>query len=375
MPTLNPLSLRPTETARLINSTRFGFVISQSRVYRDFTAAGFRIASGDDPRSINFLKYVAWLADRRTAVDSSGRTYEERKEAERRRQAEMSATGRDIGELPPVENPGRMDDCRLDFRSFCENYFPEVFTLEWSPDHLLAIAKIEKAVLKGGLFALAMPRGSGKSSLTEAACLWSMLYGHREFVMLIGATESAALEMLDSIKTELEVNEHIAADFPEATYPIAALEGIANRCAGQLYKGERTRITWTANEVVLPTIKEAACSGVTVRVAGITGRIRGMKAKKPDGRTLRPTLVIIDDPQTSESAGSLEQTRKRVRVLAGDILGLAGPGQKMSGIMPCTVIRPGDMAEQILDRKRHPEWNGEKCAMMRSFPENEGLLI
>ena len=43
MPTLNPLSLRPTETARLINSTRFGFVISQSRVYRDFTAGGFSL--------------------------------------------------------------------------------------------------------------------------------------------------------------------------------------------------------------------------------------------------------------------------------------------------------------------------------------------
>ena len=200
-----------------------------------------------------------------------------------------------------------------------------------------------------------------------------MLYGHREFVVLVGASESAALEMLDSIKTEFEVNEHIAADFPEVSYPIAKLEGIANRCAGQLYKGERTRITWTANEIVLPTIAGAASSGVIVRVAGITGRIRGMKYKKPDGRTIRPEFVVIDDPQTSESAGSVEQTRKRVRVLAGDILGLAGPGKKISGIMPCTVIRPGDMAEQILDKSKHPEWNGERCKMLYQFPRNEEL--
>lgn len=211
------------------------------------------------------------------------------------------------------------------------------------------------------------------SSLSETAALWSMLYGHREFVFLIGSTEAAALEMLDSIKTELEINEHLAADFPEVCFPITALDGIANRCAGQLYKGERTRITWTSNEIVLPTIQNSPASGVIVRVAGITGRIRGMKYKRSDGRNVRPSLVIIDDPQTSESAGSLEQTRKRIRVLAGDILGLAGPGQKISGIMPCTIIRPGDMADIILDRKEHPDWQGEKTRMLYSMPKNMKL--
>ena len=275
--------------------------------------------------------------------------------------------------MPPVEDAGRKEACRLNFRLFCETYFPEVYALNWSDDHLRAISKIEQAVLKGGLFALAMSRGSGKSSLTETAAIWAMLYGHREFVVIVGASESAALEILDSIKTELEVNEHLAADFPEVMFPIRCLDGIANRCAGQLYLGERTRITWTSSEIVLPTIKNAPSSGVLVRVAGITGRVRGMKYKKPDGRTIRPEFVIIDDPQTSESAGSVEQTRKRVRVLAGDILGLAGPGKKISGIMPCTVIRPGDMAEQILDKSKHPEWNGERCKMLYQFPRNEEL--
>ena len=211
------------------------------------------------------------------------------------------------------------------------------------------------------------------STLTETACLWSMLYGHREFVTLISSTESAALEMLDSIKTELEVNEKLSEDFPEVSFPIEQLEGIANRCAGQLCMGERTRITWTSNEIVLPTVKGSKASGIIVRVAGITGRIRGMKYKRSDGRSVRPSLVIIDDPQTSESAGSLEQTRKRVRVLGGDILGLAGPAQKISGIMPCTIIRPGDMADIILNRQTYPDWNGEKTKMVYKFPLNTKL--
>ena len=365
--------LKPTEMVRLANSTELGTVVSSSQVYRHFEQGGYRIASREDSRCLNFYSYLAWLVDRHNAPPEEPQGYDAVRADAARRSAEKSLEGRDIGELPPVEDPARKEACRLDFRLFCETYFPEVYVLEWSEDHLRAIAKIQQSVLKGGLFALAMSRGSGKSSLTETAAIWAMLYGHREFVVIVGASESAALEILDSIKTELEVNEHLAADFPEVCHPIACLDGIANRCAGQLYRGERTRITWTSNEITLPTIAGAASSGVLVRVAGITGRIRGMKYKKPDGRTIRPEFVVIDDPQTSESAGSIEQTRKRVRVLAGDILGLAGPGRKIAGIMPCTVIRPGDMAEQILDKSKHPEWNGERCRMMYRMPSDEGL--
>ena len=372
---INPSNMRVVDVARLLNSTSFGFVLAQARLYREFNRVGFRIGSSENPRNINLLKYIAWMFDRKhTPEETSGaRSYEDRRNAERDRQAEQSLAGRDIGQLPEVVNPNRKAACERNFQLFCESYFPETYALAWSPDHLKGIEKIETAVLRGGLFALALPRGSGKTTITESAALWSMLYGHREFVVLIGATESAALELLDSLKTELEVNERLAEDFPEVCYPVAQLEGIANRCAGQLYKGERTRITWTSNEIVLPTIEGSKASGIIVRVAGITGRIRGMKFKRSDGRSVRPSLVIIDDPQTSESAGSLEQTRKRVRVLAGDILGLAGPGQKISGIMPCTIIRPGDMADIILNRNTHPDWNGEKTRMVYRFPTNMKL--
>ena len=98
-----------------------------------------------------------------------------------------------------------------------------------------------------------------------------------------------------------------------------------------------------------------------------------MKYKRADGRTVRPSLVVLDDPQTDESARSLSQCNTRERILAGAVLGLAGPGKKISGIMPCTVIRPGDMADNILDREKHPEWNGERTKMIYAFPEDEKL--
>ena len=198
----------------------------------------------------------------------------------------LSLSGRNIGELPAVAQPERRQRAARDFRAFCEAYFPQTFNLPWSDDHLKVIAKIERAVLLGGLFAMAMPRGSGKTSLCERACLWAVLYGHREFPALIGSDEKHAAGMLESIKVELETNTALGEDFPEVTVPIRALEGINQRAAGQLYRGKQTYIGWTANEIVLPTMPGSASSGAIIRVAGITGSIRGMK--NTSGRTVWP---------------------------------------------------------------------------------------
>ena len=181
------------------------------------------------------------------------------------------------------------------------------------------------------------------------------------------------MDMLDSIKTELDGNDLLLEDFPEVVFPIHCLDGIANRCSGQLYQGERTHISWTAREIVLPTMPGSKASGAIIKVGGITGRIRGMKHKLANGMTVRPSLVVLDDPQTDDSARSLSQCATRESILAGAILGLAGPGKKISGIMPCTVIRPGDMADRLLDRDTHPEWNGERTRMVYSFPTNDAL--
>ncbi len=328
-----------------------------------------------DGRYVDLLRYVAWLVQIRHTPkpQPEGDPYETMKQRARARNIALAIAGRDIGDLPDVSNPDRKARAASDFRYFCDSYFPLTFHLSWSPDHLRVIAKIEQAVLRGGLFAMAMPRGSGKTTICECACIWSVLYGHREFVCLIGSDEGHAMDMLESIKMELDGNDLLLEDFPEVVYPIQCLDGIANRCNGQLYKGDRTHIGWTAREVVLPTIPGSVASAAIIKVAGITGRIRGMKYKRADGQTVRPTLVVLDDPQTDESARSLSQCATRESILAGAVLGLAGPGKKISGIMPCTVIRPSDMADNILNRDKHPEWNGERTKMVYAFPTNEKL--
>jgi len=376
---IDPHSLRPGELCRLLNSTPLGEVINERQLHRHRTRAGLRIAPANgDGKTIDLVRYAAWLARERherlaRPEPSLEEAYEAHKERARQRNMAMSQTARDLGKLPDVVDPVRKAAAERDFRFFCEAYFPATFHLAWSEDHLKVIAKIERAVLEGGLFAMAMPRGSGKTSLCETACLWAMLYGHREFVALIGSDEEHAAQMLDSIKAELENNDRLLDDFPEACFPIRALEGIHQRAAGQLYQGEQTHIGWTAKEIVLPTIPESRASGAIIRVAGITGRIRGMKHKRPDGHSVRPSLVLIDDPQTDESARSPSQCANRERILAGAILGLAGPGKKIAGLMTLTVVRPDDLADRLLDRDKHPQWQGERTRMVDSFPADEKL--
>lgn len=369
---IDPRKLRPSDLCRLLNSTPRGEVISERQLYRHRQRAGFRIGDG---KHVDLFRYVAWLVEVRhqPRPDPPADPYAAVKERARARSAALSLAGRDIGDLPAVAKPERKALAAADFQFFCESYFPLTFHLAWSPDHLKVIRKIEQAVLHGGLFAMAMPRGAGKSSICEVACIWAVLYGHRDFVCLIGSDEGHAMDMLESIKTELDGNDLLLEDFPEVVYPIQCLDGIANRCSGQLYQGERTHIGWTAKEIVLPTMPGSPASGAIIKVAGITGRIRGMKYKRADGKTVRPSLVVLDDPQTDESARSLSQCATRESILAGAVLGLAGPGKKIAGVMPCTVIRPGDMADSILNRDQHPEWNGERTKMIYAFPSNEKL--
>ena len=168
------------------------------------------------------------------------------------------------------------------------------------------------------------------STICESACIWAVLYGHRDFVCLIGQRRRPCHghARLDQDGTRRQ--RTALGGLSGGCYPIQCLDGIANRCNGQLYQGQRTHIGWTAREVVLPTMPNSVASGAIIKVAGITGRIRGMKYKRADGHTVRPSLVVLDDPQTDESARSLSQCATRESILAG-ACGPAVPGKKISG--------------------------------------------
>ncbi|GHT30868.1 hypothetical protein FACS1894214_1530 [Planctomycetales bacterium] len=369
--TTDILSLQRSELVRILNSCGFGDVLSmqQFRYY-----CGNNDIRGTNGQGVSLLRYAALLTLEWFQPEVKARDYIEQKRIQAERNAEAVRAAQDIGQLPAVENPDRRDAAIESFRTFCEIYFREVFYLPWSSDHLRVIEKIEKAVRSGGLFAMAMPRGSGKTVICQTAVIWAALSGATPFVCLIAASADRAQNLLENIKTWLETNPLLQGDFPEVCYPIKCLERISNRQKGQKYLGVPTRIEWSADKIVLPTIEDSPASGVVISSSGMHGsEIRGQHHARPDGQVVRPQLVLIDDPQTTESAWSWSQSQRRESILAGDVLGMAGPGKKIAGLMACTVIRPDDMASRILDREKHPDWQGERTKMVYSFPLNEKL--
>lgn len=374
----DPRQLKPGELCKILNSTPLGPVLTDPLLRSHRERAGLRIG---DNRTIDLLKYTAWLFTNRTSAaavspekpPTPADAYEAKKERERERNAAASRSGRDIGELPAVADPERRSRCEADPVLFYTTYFPERFTLSLSDDHIDQMKAMEEIMVAGGIQAFAGPRGFGKTTLCEVAVIRAACKGYRKFIVAIGASKEAADEIMESVKSEFETNELLAADYPEICYPIQKLEGINNRCKGQTYRGERTRMKWGGNALVLPTIPGSKASGIRIEARGITGRLRGMKFIRPDGSTARPDLAIGDDLQTDASARSPAAVEKRMKLLCGTILGLAGPGEKIAVFVPCTIIQKGDLADQILDRDQHPEFHGVKTKMIYAEPTNTKL--
>lgn len=272
--------------------------------------------------------------------------------------------------MPPVRNPLERAACKHDLKRFCERYFPRMFYLAWSRNQVEMIAAIESTIIDGRLLAIGGPRGEGKSSIAKAGALWALLYGHIPFVQIITGTHAKALKAIADIKTWLETNDLLNDDFPEVCHFVRCLEGVHNRCAGQRYLGQRTRITWRRDEIIFPNIPGSSSSEAILRITSITGNIRGETHARADGTQVRPGLVLLDDPQTEATAKSPKQTGDREDIIQGAVMGLAGQDKSLAAVMLTTVILEDDLADRYLDAKRHPEWRGRRLAMILSWPKN-----
>jgi hypothetical protein len=301
----------------------------------------------------------------------AGKLHRDREAA---RSRERSRSVREIAPLPPIRNPQRRIKSRKNFRYFCEQYFKQKFVLSWSSYHLEVIKRIEEILIQGGgKMALAMPRGSGKTTLVITAAIWALLYGHCRFIVAIGANKSEARKILDSVKSALVENKALLEDFPEAIYPFRKLNGSALLARGQLYLGELTQIEWKPDTLVFPKIAGSLSSGAILACVGITGAIRGKSKDMPGGEVARPDVVVIDDPQTDSVAKSPDQVMKLESIINKTIEGLVGPAEELAMFMPCTVIQEGDLADRFLNHKLYPQWRGMRFKMIEAMPERMDL--
>ena len=303
---------------------------------------------------------------------------------------EANAAARELGELPQVVDPQRREDCRLDLRRFLLTYFAAEYPIAFSPTHERAIAYIQAAFLAGSLQALAMPRGSGKSTICRHAIIWAAVYRHRPIALLCAATAELAVALLDTIKILFEEVPRLRDDFPEIVYPLRELNQTAQRAGKQRYRGKATWQRYGRNHLTLAAIDPADVGALDaidrrdkglpplpqshILCKGILSASRGIQFVDPiTRRTERPSAFLVDDFQTDATAASPAQIAKRIKLINGALLGLAGPGVSMAGVAAVTVIESGDAADQLLDRERSPEWRGIRSGVVDQLPDNYRL--
>lgn len=303
----------------------------------------------------------------------SSKGYEKHRLDMARRSRENSLKGRDIAPLPPVKDYRRKERGRASLADFAMEYYSAKVSQSFCPNHLAYIARLEEIIVKGGKQAIAMPRGSGKSTIAKIAAHWAISYGYRRFIMIICATKEEAVAFMNDLK-EMAQADVYAEDFPEVSYPIALLKGSALLSRGQVYYGTPTNVKWRETSLVYPTIPGSASSGSVVETKGMTGAMRG-KSAAYKGETLRPDLVIIDDPQKDEDAMNHERVAKIERKINRTIAGLVEDGKTLAQIMTCTVMEPGDVADRFLDTEIYPTWHGLRFKMVERFPDNMGMWL
>lgn len=134
----------------------------------------------------------------------------------------------------------------------------------------------------------------------------------------------------------------------------------------QLYKGQSTEIQKTANNITFARLQDAdgnelPTSASTIAVRGISGGLRGMKHG-----TLRPSCVLLDDLQTSETAESPEQVEKLLSLIRKDIMNLGGK-ERLSILQTATPICPDDLVEKL---KNDISWKTTIYKAIEKFPKD-----
>ena len=181
---------------------------------------------------------------------------------------------------------------RKSLKAFAKTYFSDYCKLAFAPFQVELLADLQEATLnRGRKLAVAAPRTNAKSSLVSLMyVLWSICYKLEPCILIISNTKDQSEKLLSHIRDELGGNIELQRDFPEVC-------GFPKR-------------RWRSNEIITK-------NDVNVRISSATHSIRGIRHKEN-----RPTLVILDDVESTESVRSQDAREKLYDWFSKDILNL-----------------------------------------------------
>jgi hypothetical protein len=106
-----------------------------------------------------------------------------------------------------------------------------------------------------------LPISSGTAQVPDdksavALAVWAAFSGAYDTVVIGARTKSAATEVLERVRYELELNDLLNQDFPEFTHPIRCLQGIYQRRL--VCQGRPVFMSIRPNQIVLPNTASGA---------------------------------------------------------------------------------------------------------------------
>lgn len=271
-----------------------------------------------------------------------------------REQIELECAAFDID---PEASRHRRERAILDYKFFCETYFPHyVPTPFFSLFQQFIFGRLPEVIdgQADGREAHEAPRGEAKSTYeTQLGSLWCICRAtyidaliksgklpaktRKHMIGIVMNTEEQSAEMLESIKAELDTNPRLAMDFPDA-----------------VGRGRVWQITTaiTANNIKL-------------RIGGTGKKMRGMKHGPH-----RPDLIFLDDLENDENVRDKAQRDKVQDFVLKAVLGLAGPAGGMDVFWVGTSLHY-DAAINRVSRK--PGWRRRVFKSIMQWPDRMDL--
>lgn len=286
-------------------------------------------------------------------------------DALRKRRARAESARVFVGECG---NPDRREACLADPKLFLTTYFPERYKLKFNAAHEFMIEEIVSRAKHGGRQAIAAPRGIGKSELVKGLIVYVVLAELVRFPLAVAATTTLAGRIYADFRRKIENNDLLKEDFPEVCDPVRALEGAPQRASRQHVDGIATNIVWTSEYCCLPHVVGSPYGGVKMAYYGLDSAFRGVNIDAD-----RPDFILIDDPETRESARSEMQSEDREQIIDRDIAGLAGQEQNIAIVALTTVQNRKSLSYRLTTPELKQSFNGRKFGMVQKWPADTEL--
>ncbi len=255
------------------------------------------------------------------------------------------------GELQQRIRETRRDATRSSPEAFARIYLPAHFGLKPSWMHIELFDLLASATReRNARIAYAAPRGHAKSTVVSLAyVLWSICFRTEPFIVLISNTGDQACDLLATVKTELETNQMLLADFPEAT-----------ERPGARPAPER----WRRAEIV-------ARNGVRVTALGAGQKVRGRKHREH-----RPSLIILDDVEGENDAQSADLRETKLAWFTKSVM-KAGTTATTNVIIVGTLIHYDSLLAKLVGEpgagETIPGWLSQKYQAVEKWATREDL--